>query len=85
MVTDVIEIPKRPARKFLPENFTVTSWDVLKPYFDNLLSRNISSLPDLKKWFVDRSELESVISEDLAWRYIKMTCYTDATLRIKII
>ena len=76
-MTEVLDIPKRPVRKFLPENFAVTSWQVLKPYFDNLLNREIKSLPDLKKWFLDRSELESVISEDLAWRYIKMTCYTE--------
>jgi oligoendopeptidase F len=72
-----VEIPKRPVRKFLPENFNVTSWEVLKPYFDKLLSQNINSVDDLKSWFLDRSELEAVISEDMAWRYIRMTCYTE--------
>jgi oligoendopeptidase F len=76
-MTKTIDIPKRPVRKFLPENFAVTSWDVLKPFFDNLLSRNIKSKQDLQQWFLDRSELESVISEDMAWRYIRMTCYTE--------
>jgi oligoendopeptidase F len=77
MATAEIEIPKRPARKFLPEDFTVTSWDVLKTYFDDLLNRKIDAPGDLKKWFLDRSEFESIISEDLAWRYIRMTCYTN--------
>lgn len=72
-----LEIPTRPTRKFLPENFSVLSWDVLKPFFDNLLDRNLNSVGDLKKWFQDRSELESVIGEDMAWRYINMTCYTE--------
>jgi oligoendopeptidase F len=72
-----VEIPKRPVRKFLPEQFNVTSWEVLKPYFNDLLQRSLNSLADLKKWFLDRSELESVISEDMAWRYIRMTCYTE--------
>lgn len=76
-MSEVLDIPKRPARKFLPENFGVTSWEVLKPYFDNLLNRPTRSMADLKKWFLDRSELESVIAEDLAWRYIRMTCYTE--------
>jgi oligoendopeptidase F len=76
-MTADIEIPKRPARKFLPENFAVTSWEVLKPYFDQLLNKRIQSLADLRKWFLDRSEIESVIAEDLAWRYIRMTCYTE--------
>src|SRR5688572_4773659 len=72
-----VEIPKRPTRKFLPENFSVASWESLKPYFDNLLERAIDSPQKLKAWFLDRSELEAVISEDLAWRYIRMTCYTE--------
>lgn len=72
-----IKVPTRPLRKFLPETFTVENWESLKPYFDELLSREINSLEDLKKWLHDRSEVESVISEDLGWRYIKMTCYTE--------
>lgn len=72
-----ITIPTRPSRKFLPETFKVENWDSLKPYFDELLSRKINSQDDLKKWLHDRSEVESVISEDLGWRYIKMTCYTE--------
>ena len=76
-MTAVLEIPKRPIRKFLGEDFKVTSWDGLKPFFDNLLERKIDSVADLRNWFHDRSELESVIGEDLAWRYINMTCYTE--------
>lgn len=74
---EAVEKLKRPARRFLPEDFTLTSWGKLKPYFDDLLNRSLTSIQDLKKWFSDRSELESVISEDLAWRYIRMTCYTE--------
>jgi oligoendopeptidase F len=66
----------RPKRTFLPETFTVASWDDLKPYFDDLLDRPLTSAKELRKWFRDRSELESIISEDMAWRYINMTCYT---------
>jgi oligoendopeptidase F len=74
---ELVEKIARPVRKFLPENFTVTSWQELKPYFQNLLDRPIDNESDLRKWFHDRSELESVISEDMAWRYIRMTCYTE--------
>ncbi|MBA4056829.1 MAG: M3 family oligoendopeptidase, partial [Marivirga sp.] len=77
MADILLEIPKRPVRKFLAEDFKVTSWDDLKPHFDSLVERKFSSVDDLKKWFHDRSELESVIAEDLAWRYIQMTCYTE--------
>jgi oligoendopeptidase F len=67
----------RPARKFLPDNFFITDWESLKPFFDELLSRPLESAGVLKKWFADRSELEAVISEDFAWRYINMTRFTD--------
>ena len=76
-MTAELEIPQRPLRKFLSEDFKVTSWEALKPFFDNLLERKLESVEDLKRCFRDRSELESVISEDFAWRYIKMTCYTE--------
>ncbi|HEY9488006.1 MAG TPA: M3 family oligoendopeptidase, partial [Chryseosolibacter sp.] len=74
---DTVEPLKRPSRKFLPEDFVLTTWDKLKPYFDDLLNRPLNSMQELKSWFSDRSELESIISEDLAWRYIRMTCYTE--------
>ncbi|HET9053120.1 MAG TPA: M3 family oligoendopeptidase, partial [Cyclobacteriaceae bacterium] len=72
-----VEKIERPKRKFLPENFTVTDWPGLKPCFDNLLMRELNSVEAVRQWLRDRSELESVISEDLAWRYINMTRYTD--------
>lgn len=72
-----VEKIERPKRKFLPENFAVSDWPGLKPYFDELLSRNITSVSDMRNWLRDRSELESVISEDMAWRYINMTRYTE--------
>src|SRR5689334_6039944 len=71
------KIIKRPVRRFLPEHFAVTTWAELQPFFNNLLERNITTVADLRNWFADRSELESVISEDMAWRYIRMTCYTE--------
>src|SRR3954466_7779960 len=72
-----LNIPSRPARQFLPVDFKITTWNNLKSYFEDLLSRPVNSAADLEKWLHDRSELESVISEDMGWRYIRMTCYTD--------
>lgn len=67
----------RPKRTFLPEDFMVSDWNSLKSFFETLLSTEITDLASLRKWLSNRSELESVISEDMGWRYIKMTCYTD--------
>src|SRR5258707_3182663 len=74
---ETIAIPKRPARNFVPEDFQVSDWETLKPFFEKLLERSISNEKELKQWLRDRSEVESVVSEDLGWRYIRMTCYTD--------
>lgn len=72
-----VEKIQRPKRKFLPDDFALTDWDSLKPFFDDLLTREIRSEEDLRQWLRDRSELEAVISEDMAWRYINMTCFTE--------
>jgi oligoendopeptidase F len=74
---EVHAIPQRPERKFLGEDFKVTTWEELKPWLDKLMDRNLNSVDALKKWFRDRSEVEAIVSEDLAWRYIRMTCYTE--------
>lgn len=70
-------IPQRPARHFLPLDFSISTWSALKPYFDELVTRSIDGEMALERWLANRSELESIISEDLGWRYIRMTCYTD--------
>jgi len=71
-----LAIPQRPDRDFLGEGFQVKDWEQIEPYFIDLIDREITDVADLKTWMRDRSELESVISEDLAWRYIRMTCDT---------
>ncbi len=63
-------------RHFLPADFTVTEWATVQPFYDQLRDRAIHSAADLERWLLDRSELESVLAEDLAWRYIRMTCDT---------
>ena len=72
---NVEKIIRKP-RRFVPEDFTIKSWDEVEIYFKELKERKIESTNELQDWFRDWSELESVLSEDLAWRYIKMTCDT---------
>jgi oligoendopeptidase F len=73
---ETIIVPTRPARLFIGEVITLQSWDDVKPYYDELLNRPINTADELKQWLMDRSELESYLSEDFAWRYIRMTCDT---------
>lgn len=70
------DIQKLP-RTFLPENFEVKDWDSLKPYFEELLEREIRSAGELETWLHNLSELEAVVTEDACWRQIRMTCDTD--------
>lgn len=72
-----ITLPERKPRKFLPEDFKVESWEGIEPYYNDLLQREINSKADLREWLKDRSELESILSEDAGWRYIYMTRFTD--------
>ena len=84
MVISELDIPTaslatdtaRPPRHYLPEEFEVTDWAVLEPFFQELEHRAVPGAAALERWLLDRSELESVLSEDLAWRYIRMTCDT---------
>lgn len=73
-------IQKTP-RHFLPEDFVVTDWNTLQPWFENLKARPLDTNGQLEQWLQDMSELEAVISEDACWRQIRMTCdTTDKTL-----
>ncbi|MFT6879552.1 MAG: oligoendopeptidase F [Arcticibacterium sp.] len=69
-------IPTRKPRRFLGEDFDLSGWKSLKGFYEDLVSRELSSGKDLKDWFKDRDELESFLSENMAWRYIEMTCDT---------
>ncbi len=73
---ETLQLPTRRPRKFIGEEFQLNGWEDVKPLIENLVSREINNAADLKQWFLDRSELESFLSENMAWRYIKMTCDT---------
>ena len=62
-------------RTFLPETLDIT-WENLLPFFETLNNSALLNKSDLEQWLLDRSELEAVLEEDFAWRYIRMTCDT---------
>ena len=62
--------------KILPKNYKVTTWESLEPFYSELFNKPIESEKELINWLKQRSELESFLEEDLAWRYIKMNCDT---------
>lgn len=68
-------LPQR-ERAFLPAAYELTDWTSVQSYFDELKNRIILNADELQAWFQDRSELESYLSENFAWRYIRMTTDT---------
>ncbi|MBD3637890.1 MAG: M3 family oligoendopeptidase [Crocinitomicaceae bacterium] len=67
---------KRKPRIFIAEDLVINDWNDIKDYFDQLLNEEINSLDEYRLWLKKNSELEAVLEEDMAWRYIKMTINT---------
>ena len=69
-------VVQRASRNFIPSSLKIEKWEDLSSFFEDLQSRNIDGFDQLKTWLKDLSELEAVIEEDGAWRYIRMTIDT---------
>ena len=65
-----------PKRSYLPQDFTITTWEALAPYVQQLIDFQFTTMDSFSQWLSHLSELEAVISEDACWRQIKMTCNT---------
>lgn len=63
-------------RHYLPANLKITDWNSIAGFYDELQNREIDSAPALRQWLADKSELDAMVQEDLAWRYIRMSCDT---------
>ncbi|HYE02395.1 MAG TPA: M3 family oligoendopeptidase [Phycisphaerales bacterium] len=66
-----------PASDFVPANLDATSWEELRPLYEQLLARPLNSAEDLERLLLDRSELDAAASEAGSILYINMTCRTD--------
>ena len=62
-------------RSFIESNL-IFNWQNINGYYDGLANRTLNSIADLKRWLKDRSELNSVMEEEFAWRYIRMNIDT---------
>jgi len=60
----------------LPDSFSIQSPNDVLPFYHQLLEKSISSVVEFEEFLKHVSELESAVSEDMAWRYIRMTCDT---------
>ncbi|MEM9933908.1 MAG: M3 family metallopeptidase, partial [Bacteroidota bacterium] len=70
-------IDKRVERNLVPVDFEITDWEALKIYFDQLVAMDPQTTEELGHFLKQISELEAIVKEDMAWRYIRMTCDTE--------
>lgn len=69
-------IPVKKQRAFVAEDFNPGEWSSIAPYYTNLLERELSSLEALQQWLKDWSELDTVITENSRWIYVRTTVDT---------
>jgi oligoendopeptidase F len=73
------ELAPYEARKFVPATARMGDWAEVEPLFDQLeqrldAARDVSAL---ESWLRDWGELSAALDEEMARRYIAMTCHTD--------
>ncbi len=74
---DLLQISDHRARRtFIPTDFDVEDWAGLEKHYEYLIQQEPQSVPALEAFLKQRNELDSVVAEDFAWRYIRMTCDT---------
>ncbi len=66
----------RKKRIFIPESFELSDWANLEPWYKRLVNQEINNTESFEHWLLQKSELDSYVSENMAWRYIHMTCDT---------
>lgn len=68
---------------YIPNDLVIHNPEDITSYYNELLNREITGKEDYQNFLIDVSDLESFVSEDMAWRYIRMTCDTQNEEREK--
>lgn len=63
-------------RKMVPYDFSISDWKTLEPYYHQLLEEKPDTLRALEEFLLKINEVDAIVAEELAWRYIRMTCNT---------
>lgn len=70
------KIVKKP-RLFFSEDFDITKWENVEKVLKELEAEEINSADELIKFMQKLGEFSDILSEVMARRYIKMTCFAD--------
>lgn len=68
---------KKRKRRYFATSFKGDDWSQVEIEFKRLLDEKISSKEELITFIEKVSELNFIIEEEYAWKYINMTCYAD--------
>lgn len=69
--------PREYPRTYVPSGQVFASWSDCEPLFQELGSRDLSTLEALRRFLADLGELNQVLDEEYTLRYVRMTCHTD--------
>ncbi|MGB0953381.1 MAG: M3 family oligoendopeptidase [Planctomycetota bacterium] len=76
MTTTSVDHPVPPLQ-YLPTDFAPLNFAAIEPWLTELEERVIDSVAALEKWILDRSELDSCISEEAVQRMYASVCKTN--------
>lgn len=76
MAFDYARLPREFPRRYLPSG-TVFEWDTLSRIFEELKTREIRSLEDLRRWLADQDELDAALYEQKALLMVNVSRRTD--------
>lgn len=75
-MTEILQKAKL-RRTFVAPTLIIQSWSDIEPYYTILADYAIHTPQEALQWLQKRSELEAVLEEEFAWRYIRMNCDTN--------
>jgi oligoendopeptidase F len=67
---------KNTPRNFVANDFQIEKWEDVEHYMVDLVERKLETKSAFEQWLKDKSELEAILEENIAWRYIRMTIDT---------
>lgn len=63
--------------KYTTENIKNKNWQEMEPFFEQLQNSDITSPTSLVHWLKEKDSLVIQLAEEMAWRYINMTRYSN--------
>jgi oligoendopeptidase F len=63
----------RPVREWLPVQLSLSGWEAIAPYAEELRTAQWKSFSDFYRWLRRLNELEAALSEEAAWSFIRFT------------